>query len=72
MVNIKALLVKRVMILSHRRGREMTIDNVLQRAYHLSDFLADQGAKSDIISTLELMIELLDNGTDERTKRKIF
>ena len=47
------------MLLSHERGTEMSIEEVLERADNLSGFLCSRGLSPDKINALELMIELL-------------
>ena len=59
MVNIETLLIKRIMLLSHERGIEMSIEEVLERADNLSGFLRSRGLKPERINAFELMIELL-------------
>jgi hypothetical protein len=59
MVNIEALLVQRIMLLSHERGKEVTAEETCDRADRLCMSLSKRGQKAKRIDALELMIELL-------------
>ena len=59
MVDIEAQLVRRIMLLSHERGLEMGIEEVLLRARKLAASLRDKGMPADRVYALELMVQLL-------------
>lgn len=59
MVDIEAKLVRRIMLLSHERGIEMSREEVLARAKKLAASLCDKGMPADKVYALELMIQLL-------------
>jgi hypothetical protein len=59
MVDIEAQLVRRVMLLSHERGKEMGTIEVIQRAEQLAVHLCSKGLPADRVYALELMAQLL-------------
>jgi len=59
MVDIEAQLVRRIMLLSHERGKEMGTIEVIQRAERLAARLCGKGLPADRVYAMELMVQLL-------------
>jgi len=55
----EAQVIKNIMLLSHERGVEITVDEVLRRAEKLSGHLCHKGLPGNRMYALELMFQLL-------------
>ena len=59
MVNIERLLTKKIMLLAHEHGKELSLEDVRERTDRVVEYLYAQGSPSERVNALELMLEML-------------